>query len=287
MRSLGCHPQNPLSNSICSALRHLSALALVASVASSLCLPARAAEGQYEPPSEQALQTETVETQDQGQVTFTWGGAWTGNDGHYASEHPAGMEYGITDHWQVKFELGPSLERDPATAAMGARTGDWLVGTKRDFLNLGGSDVHAAVGFDFASPSDSGDPMSSGARSYSPYFVLAKDLPASSRVFTQVGFDLLQSVARDEDAAHVLNWSSGYYFPIGEFLLTSEFSLSTDRWNHGGQTREMYITPGVFRRLSDSWWIGVGVPVGLNADSSRLTAMISLVYEFNVFPELN
>jgi hypothetical protein len=84
-----------------------------------------------------------------------------------------------------------------------------------------------------------------------------------------------------------LNWSSGYYFPVGEFLLSSEFSLSTDRWNHAGETREMYYTAGVFRRLSNRWWVGVGVLVGLNADSAKLGVMLSLVYEFNVFPTLN
>jgi hypothetical protein len=247
-----------------------------------------AAEGGYEPPSEQALQTETVETQDQGQLTFTWGASFVQTDGHYASEHPASLEYGITDHWQVKFELGPSMERDPFTGAMGTTTGDWLVGAKRDFLNLGGSDVHLAAGFDFAAPSDGNSNMTSGARAYSPYLVLAKDLPGSSRVFTQVGFDLLQNVeASDAAAAHVLNWCTGYYFPIGEFLLTSEFGLSTDRWNHAGQTRGMYFTPGVFRRLSENLWIGAGVPLGLNADSAGLAAMVSLVYDFNAFPVWN
>jgi hypothetical protein len=250
-------------------------------------LPVGAAEAEYAPPSEQAFQTETVETQDQGQVTFTWGGSWTRSDGHYASEHPASVEYGITDRWQVKFELGPAMERDPATGTLGTTTGDWLVGTKRDFLNLGGSDIHAAVGFDFAAPSDTNNRMSSGVRAYSPYLVLAKDLPASSRVFTQVGFDLLQNAKESEEAAaHVINWSTGYFFPVREYLLVSEFSLSTDRWNHAGQTREMYFTPGVFRRMSDRWWVGLGVPVGLSADSPKLGAMLSVIYEFNVFPKL-
>jgi hypothetical protein len=49
----------------------------------------------------------------------------------------------------------------------------------------------------------------------------------------------------------------------------------------------MYYTAGVFRRLSNRWWVGVGVLVGLNADSAKLGVMLSLVYEFNVFPTLN
>jgi hypothetical protein len=173
-----------------------SGLVLLGLLAASgnLALRAQLAEGEYEAPSEQAFQTETVETQDKGQVTFTWGGAFTRSGGQYASEHPASLEYGITDRWQVKFELGPSMQRDPASGAMGKTTGDWLVGTKRDFLNVGGSDVHVATGFNFATPSDTHHLMSSGARAYSPYIVVAKDMPGSSRVFTQVGVDLLQSV---------------------------------------------------------------------------------------------
>jgi hypothetical protein len=49
----------------------------------------------------------------------------------------------------------------------------------------------------------------------------------------------------------------------------------------------MYFTPGVFRRLSENLWIGAGVPLGLNADSAGLAAMVSLVYDFNAFPVWN
>ncbi len=270
--------------------RLLGSLALLAWMAASttFALQAQPIAPEYEPPSEQAFQTETLETQDKGQVTFVWGGSFSRSDSHYASEHPVTMDYGITDHWQIRFEVGPSMRRDPETGALARTTGDWLVGTKRDFLNLGGTDIHLAAGFNFAAPSDTNNPMSSGVRAYNPYLVLAKDLPGSSRVFTHMGVDLLQNVQESEEAAaHVLNWSSGYYFPVREFLLLSEFSLSTDRWNHAGQTREMYVTPGVFRRLSDRWWVGVGVPVGLNADSTKLGVTLALIYEFNVFPTLN
>jgi hypothetical protein len=286
MCSAAFNPTQQQANSTLSRWRPLGVLGLIPVIlAVGPSLPARSAERQYEPPAEQAFQTETVDTQEAGQVTFTWGGSWARGDGGYAAEHPASVEYGITSDWQVKFGLGPAMLRDPESGALATTTGDWVLGVKRGLPNLGRSDVHVAVGFDFAAPSDTNSRLCSGTRAYAPYLVVAKDLPGSSRVFTQVGFAFQQSVKETQQpAAHVLNWSTGYYFPVGEFLLSTEFSLSTDRWNHAGQTREMYFTPGLFRRVSERWWIGAGVPVGLGADSTHLGVMVAAIYEFNAFP---
>jgi hypothetical protein len=288
MRSGGFHSIELAASSTVSRSRRFGGSALVMLMAAGLSLPARAAEGGYEPPFEQAFQTETVGTQDQGQVTFSWGGSWARSGEGYAAEHPASVEYGITDNLQVKFGLGPTMERVPESGGLATTSGDWVLGVKRGLPNVGVSGVHLAVGFDFAAPSDGNNPLSSGTRAYAPYLVVAKDLPGSSRVFTQVGFAFQQSVNQTEKpAAHVLNWSTGYYFPVGEFLLSTEFSLSTDRWNHAGQTREMHFTPGLFRRVSDRWWIGAGIPVGLGAGSTKLGVMVAAIYELNAFPVLH
>lgn len=68
--------------------------------------------------------------------------------------------------------------------------------------------------------------------------------------------------------------------------MSAEFNLCTERCNHGGRTREMYRTPGLFRKLSERWWIGGGIPVGLDAGSSRLGVMVAAIYEFNALPVL-
>ncbi len=239
------------------------------------------------PHAERSFQTQIVQTPGQGKMVLIGGGLFSENDGRYVSEHPMVMEYGVTDRWQATFVLLPSMLRDPATGALVKTTGDWLVGTKRDFMDLGGSGVHLATGFNFATPSNPDGPTSSGARSYSPFLVLAKDLPGTSRLFTHLRLSLRQNVRESEtDATHVLHWSTAYYVPVGRYLLTSEFTLSTDRWNHGGQTRQMYYTPGLFRKLGDHWWVGAGFPVGLNSDSTDFGVAASIVCAFKPFATL-
>lgn len=77
----------------------------------------------------------------------------------------------------MKFGLEPTIVRDPESGSLGTTTGDWVLGVKRGLPNLGGSDVHLAVGFDFAAPSDENSRLCSGTRAYAPYLVVAKDLP--------------------------------------------------------------------------------------------------------------
>ncbi len=250
-------------------------------------LPAQTPGSDYEPPAEQAFQTETVETQDKGQITFTTGMAFNPGSDEPQSEYPAGVEYGITDHFQVKFELSPALFRNPGTRAMTGEPGDWRVGVKRDFLNLRDSDVHLAVGFNFNRPAAPTSTFSSGVNGYAPYFVVAKDLPRDSRVFSSFGFEFLQTLNPEQDpAAHLLNWSTGYYIPVSEYLVTAEYSWSTNRWHGNGQTNEMFLSAGLFRRLSDRWWLGVGAPIGLTEGTGRFQLMGSLIYEFNLLEAL-
>ena len=257
-----------------------------------LATPASAQEDDAEAreqPVQEVFQTGLVYPQERGEVQLSYTSRFSKGHGRTLWQTPLNLEYGITDRWQVEIEWDALSRRTETGEAATRGRGDLQIGTQYSFMNIRGSNIHSAVGFEVSLPTgDVEKELSEGFVEYEPYIILARDFPRlhNMQVFTQVGVGFVQRARQRagsddlEPAAHEFNLGVGMFVPFRRLVLTGEFNLSTNRWNHGGREREMYATPGAVWRLPRNWEMGIGVPVGLTRDADKSGAIFKLIYEF-------
>lgn len=224
------------------------------------------------------------------QLTFT--SRYGKGDGRSMFQTPVSLEYGITDRWQVEVAWDVQRRRTEIGERVMRGAGDFSIGTQYSFMNMARSNVHSAVGFEVTLPTANiKEDLTEGFVEYEPYFIIAKDFPNLNRmqVFSQVGLGFNQRARRHRDAdddeeptAHEFNLGIGTFVPFRRAVLTAEYNLSTNRWNNGGDEREMYFTPGVMWRLPRNWQVGFAAPIGLTDDSDKFGTVFKLIYEFNI-----
>lgn len=241
-------------------------------------------------PVQEIFQTGLVYPQERGEVQMTFTSRYGKGNGHSMLQTPVSLEYGITDRWQVEVEWDARRRRTESGEAATRGAGDFSIGTQYSFMNMARSNFHSAVGIEVTLPvANIEKELTEGFIEYEPYFIVAKDFPKLNRmqVFSQVGFGINQRARRhpdaddDEPAAHEFNLGIGAFMPFKQAVLTGEYNLSTNRWNNGGDEREMYLTPGVVVKLPRNWEIGFAVPLGLTRDSEKFGTVFKLIYEFN------
>ena len=168
-------------------------------------------------------------------------------------------------------------------------TGDLSIETKYSFMNVANTNVHLAVGFELGLPTGDRDKgMSEGFIEYEPFLIAAKDFPGMKnlQVFTQIGIRLVKPTGPghdfedEEPAAHELTWGAGFFIPIRQLCITTEFNWATNEWNHGGNENKQSLTPGLVWRLPDNWEIGIGAPIGLSRKSLDAGVILKLTREF-------
>jgi hypothetical protein len=241
-----------------------------------------------EQPVEEVFQTEIVYPQERGEFQMTTGYTLRKHFGRTSAQLPIFLEYGVTDKWQVGFQWN-AFNITSSVEGSQFGTGDLSLGTKYSFMNVGNSNTHVAVGFELGLPS--GDPskeMGEGLVEYEPFVIAAKDFPKlrNLQVFTQIGLGLAQKTGRtnehedEEKAAHELNWGAGFFIPLQQWVITTEFLWSTNKWNLGGKDSHRSLTPGVIWRTPTNWEIGIGAPINLTRDSSDSRLIFKLTREF-------
>jgi hypothetical protein len=291
------------SDALASASRIVRAVAAVAFVvlagagvaAAQTPAPSDDDEG-YVQPIQEVFQTELVYPQDRGEVQLTLGPRRLAG-AEEIGEIPVAAEYGITDRWQVEVEYVAfsRVRLDPVGTAQGR--GDVEVGTKYAFMNIGGSNTHAAVGCDVELPSgDVANGLGEGLVSVQPFVCVARDLPSLHRaqLFAELGLSLVHRVKtppETEDGEgeglgaatdpHELDLDVGAFVPVGKLCGTMELNWTTDQWNHHGATSEIYVTPGVVWDPVPGWEFGVGVAVGVSHDADRARVIGTVIYEFD------
>ena len=215
-------------------------------------------------------------------------------------ELPFSAEYGITDRWQVEVEYTAfsRVHLDPSGEAQGH--GDVEIGTKYAFMQIAGSDTHAAVGVSATIPSGSvARGLSEGLVEVEPFVCAAHDFRKLARMqlFGQAGVTLVHRVhalPADEsgddpgdggDVAptdpHELFLNVGAFVPIRSFRATLELNWTTNQWNHEGDQSSLYVTPGVVWEAAPGWELGFGVPIGASHDADRARVIGMVIYEFD------
>ncbi|MCH7500178.1 MAG: hypothetical protein IH886_09240 [Nitrospinae bacterium] len=237
------------------------------------------------------FQAETVYPQAEGEVQLLLGPTFSDGEDRNLFQVPFSIEYGITDVWQLEVTWNTFVNRNPETDATTRGIGDLEIATKYSFMNIAGSDFHAAVGLEIGFPAGDIDrELTEGFIEYELFLILAKDFPEwnHSQLFTQIGFGLVDRVKSPDDpsdeepSAHELNWTVGFFVPVGPLRFTTEFSWMTNEWNHGGEESNTFLTPGVVWDLPGTWEWGVGVPIGLNDESDNYQIITQLIYEFDL-----
>lgn len=249
-----------------------------------------------EQPVQEVFQTALVYPQERGEVQFSYTSRYSKGKGRSLWQTPLTLEYGITDRWQVEVEWDVRSTRTETGESPTRGRGDFSVGTQYSFMNMHGSDFHSAIGLEVTIPTGSvAKELSEGFIEYEPYVIFAKDFPKLNhmQLFTQVGVGFVQRAdspsgnEEPEPAAHEFTLNAGMFVPFRRLVFTTEFSLSTNRWNHGGTEREMYLTPGIVWRLPRNWEFGVGVPLGITSRSAKYGSILKMTYEFGTRSDQN
>jgi hypothetical protein len=239
------------------------------------------------PPLQELFGTEVVYPQGRGELQTTFGYWFEQGDAADTIGLPVSIEYGLTDSWQIGIEW-LAFSRVSVPGAPGVSdTGGVAVGTKYGVMNVRGSGVHAAVGFDLAFSRElQPDGGVKTGRELEPYLALAADLAGGRvQVFGDVGLSLTSgsenavaggiTPARDEDTK--LAWNTGALVPLGRVTLATEINVRQD-WRHWS-TRELHAIPSISVRLPRAWHIGVGAPVGLTGVHGARALMVHVIHE--------
>jgi Putative MetA-pathway of phenol degradation len=239
----------------------------------------------------EVFQAETVYPQEEGEVQMLLGSTLSDGDARNLFQIPFDVEYGITDVWQVGVAWDTFVSRNPEMERSTRGIGNLEISTKYSFMNIAGSDFHAAMGVEIGFPTgDIDKELTEGFIEYEPFLILAKDFPelSHSQLFTQIGVGFVDRVknpadpADQEPSAHELNWAVGFFVPVGSLRFTAEFNWMTNKWNNDGEENIVLLTPGVVWDLPGTWEWGIGVPVGLNNESDNFQIITQLIYEFDL-----
>lgn len=205
---------------------------------------------------------------------------------------PFGVQYGITDAWQVQLLWYSFIHLNQSPGATTNGIGDLLISTQYSFMNFGNSTFHGAVGFEINFPvGNVNKELSDGFMLYQPYFILAKDFPKLNKmhVFVQPAIEFAQRIRHhsnrlnDAPAAHSIIFNTGFVIPVGKLSFTGAFNLTNDQWNNNGTNNEIYLTPGVSFDLPGTWELTVEAPIGLTGDADNISVVATVVYAFNIF----
>jgi len=251
--------------------RYLLGLALVAFLVSACRAPGGETDrsASFEQPIQEVFLSELVYPQEERETQISIAVQYENNDDD-AYRTPLSLEYGITGAWRIELEWDAYADHERAGGGRTAGTGDVEIGTAYSFMNLGGSDVHAALGSSVTLPTGDDDrELGEGETTYEPYGVVAMDTPLlpRSQVFTQLGTEL-------NDGAPEWFWNIGFFVPFdhrNRYVLTTEFNWTEE---------ERYLTPGVVFNLPGTWELGVGAPIGLTSEADDYRVILFLTFEF-------
>lgn len=232
-------------------------------------------------PVQEVFQTELVYPQEKGEFQLTLSSSWKRVEELRALEVPLGIEYGITESWQLSVEWRSLVSVFPPGKGPVQGIGDLEIATQRSFMSLGRSNFHAAVGLAVGFPTgDSARGLGEGAVEYEPYLLLARDFPALGRLqlFGQVAARATSGIQDegpgvvDRGEAPAVDVHVGMLLPLRFLVLTTELT--------GIGSAQKYLLPGMVWLLPGRWELGVGAALGLTGASDDFRLLMVTTYEF-------
>lgn len=247
----------------------------------------------------EVFRTELVYPQAKGEVQISFAPMFFNQRDQKNVIFPLLLEYGLTDAWQIDLFADIFIVHYPKGEPRTTGHGDMGIGTKYSFMNINQSNYSASLNFDITFPTANIDKgLTDGFRIYEPSISLAKDFPTfhNTQLFSQLGFEFLQRVKKPriddteqeevsadteevEPQAHSFFFNIGYIIPSGIARYVIEMNWETNRWNHGGEDNELYLTPGIVWVPSKYWEFAIGGSIGLNKSSDPYDIFLRATYE--------
>ncbi|MEM7586768.1 MAG: hypothetical protein AAF560_25485 [Acidobacteriota bacterium] len=235
-------------------------------------------------PLEEVFLSELVYPQEAGEFQLTLAPSFSSAADEEAFAGRATVEYGLTDDWQIELEWDVFVRRD-SDGMTAEGLGDAELAVKWARMEIA-ENTHLAFGLEIGLPiANVDDELGEGLLEIEPFAVVARDFPRwrGLQLFAQVGLGLVDRIRSpsdpddEEPEAHELEVHLGAFLPTRHFVATLELSGSDNTWNHDGEERELYLTPGLVW-ASDSWEMGLGVPIGIggDADDYQVIAMFTV-----------
>jgi hypothetical protein len=222
---------------------------------------------------QELFQSDVVFPQHAGETQMTLAPQFMAGSGFTRLEGHAGLEYGMTDAWQVGMDWTSYVRDEPAGARVAQGIGDLDIGTKYSWMNVAESGLHAALALAVTVPTaNRSSGLGDGQFALVPSAVLAADIPRwpGAQAFFNLGSELNDGAAHDGRHPSFLNF--GAFAPIRRITVTSEWNLSDANGN--------FYTPGIIWRTPADFELGIGIPIGLNAKADRYRVILTLVHEF-------
>ncbi|NEV60823.1 hypothetical protein [Thiorhodococcus minor] len=253
-----------------------------------------------DPPIEDLFKSELVFPQERGELQIASFPSYReGPEGSVVSV-PIGIEYGITDAFQLEVEWDAYVDADGDSAEeSGSGQGNFQLGLMYAMIDIAGSGFHVAAGAEYEIASGDQVFLENGNRADSQelYLIFAKDLAeaSTSLVFVQVGVELqpdrreaatlvgalhddpeIMGSEDDDDGAldpNVWFLNLGGYTPLGEAILSLELNLSEEE-------EERFVTPGISYQPGGGLELGLGVALGLTEEADDYQVIAKLLWEF-------
>lgn len=229
--------------------------------------------GETPQPLNDFFQSDSVFPQGKGEWQVSVGADFSKNAEHKTTELTTGLEYGITDSFQVELEHTPYIRIKPDAEDEESLDGqgNTSLGFQHSWMNIGGSPNSVAVGFDHefsngdaavVADEDGGKP----AAGNEVRLTLARSLgdTGNSMASLQLGREFRQGANES-----FVNLAA--FHAVGKHVFTGEYNWSEE---------ESWVTPGVFWKPAKRLDVGAGIAFGVG-DTDGHHALLRLNYEFD------
>ena len=226
------------------------------------------AEEEWEQPVQDLFQSVLVYPQEQNELQATFSPRFHKGQEENLWIMRVGIEYGVTDAFQVGFEWDAYKHRDPDDESSEQGTGDVELEAGYSWMSISDLPVHAALAMGVLIPTgDEDKDLGEGSVAYEPVAILAADLDVlnGGQVFVNVGAE----IDKDETEKFV---------NVGAFVAVRNWVPSLE-WNLGEEDEERYLTPGLTWTSARAWQIGLGVPLGLKDEADDYRVILQIVHE--------
>jgi hypothetical protein len=180
------------------------------------------------------------------------------------------VEWGVSDKLQISgFVNAFHLVHSAGTTETG--TGDFDLGLRYTWVNVGSPFAHLAVAMEAGFPS--GDPrtgIGEGAYRLSPSVLWSREFRNSRyQAFSTLGSEFVLAYR---------HLNPGFASRHGKGWAIAELAVSTNRWSGGDET-QVAVTPSYVWRLARRTELLLGVPVGLTASTAHIAGVVKFTFE--------
>jgi hypothetical protein len=229
------------------------------------------AERQINRTVDELFMTQTVQTEQAGELQLSVGAMHQRDGDLRFSEISTRAEYGLTDRLQLQAQLPFQINDRPSNFDAQTDVSNLQVGATYSILR-GDDPISLSAAMDVAMPIGDQAAMPDGRNDdqtiWKPSLMVARDFGAA-----QVHADAQAEVSRGDDA---VNYNVGAIFNVGALAPTMELNARSME----NSTPEFYATPGLFYSFSENAQVGVGVPIGLNEQSRDGQVMAKINVRF-------